>query len=238
MQSHTAMKHRKLRIAWSVAWGIGVVLLITLWVRTIHRQDKVAVWITHSKYLYADAFEHWMEVAVSTPATQPAALFASNYPTYYYSNFVANPTPLTLPVHQWYVGHAVPPFTPGIMIRIPFWATILLSIFIGGLPWTVHLPETRRLQPPYSASCHDAGCCRAEAGRLGGTLISSAVEWGMKKVTPPKFDIVICVASFLPWRYPAAFFSHIGHGGKRKITHHRRLSTTVPNFLRRQANIS
>jgi hypothetical protein len=28
------MKHRKLRIAWSVAWGIACVLLIALWVRS------------------------------------------------------------------------------------------------------------------------------------------------------------------------------------------------------------
>ena len=28
------MKHRKLRIAWSVAWGIVTVLLCVLWVRS------------------------------------------------------------------------------------------------------------------------------------------------------------------------------------------------------------
>ena len=28
------MKHRKLRIAWSVVWGIAAVLLIVLWVRS------------------------------------------------------------------------------------------------------------------------------------------------------------------------------------------------------------
>ncbi len=28
------MKHRKLRIAWSVAWGIAVVALVALWVRS------------------------------------------------------------------------------------------------------------------------------------------------------------------------------------------------------------
>jgi hypothetical protein len=31
------MNHRKLRIAWSMAWGIVVVLLVALWVRDYHR---------------------------------------------------------------------------------------------------------------------------------------------------------------------------------------------------------
>jgi hypothetical protein len=38
-----AMKHRKLRIAWSVAWGIVAVLLIALWVRSYQWVDVMAV---------------------------------------------------------------------------------------------------------------------------------------------------------------------------------------------------
>jgi hypothetical protein len=33
------MKHRKLRIAWSVAWGVVAVLLIALWVRSYSSYD-------------------------------------------------------------------------------------------------------------------------------------------------------------------------------------------------------
>jgi hypothetical protein len=36
------MKHRKLRIAWSVAWGIVAVLLIVLWLRSYSRADMIA----------------------------------------------------------------------------------------------------------------------------------------------------------------------------------------------------
>ena len=32
--SNTLMRFRKLRIAWSVAWGVVAVLLIVLWVRS------------------------------------------------------------------------------------------------------------------------------------------------------------------------------------------------------------
>src|SRR5689334_21565687 len=39
--NRTAMKYRKLRIAWSVVWGLAAVLLIALWVRSEHRFDAV-----------------------------------------------------------------------------------------------------------------------------------------------------------------------------------------------------
>ena len=35
------MKHRKLRIAWSVVWGVVAVLLVVLWVRSAGRLDIV-----------------------------------------------------------------------------------------------------------------------------------------------------------------------------------------------------
>ena len=36
------MKHRKLRIAWSVAWGVVAVLLCVLWVRSYWKSDGFA----------------------------------------------------------------------------------------------------------------------------------------------------------------------------------------------------
>ena len=35
------MKYRKLRIAWSVTWGVAAVLLIALWVRSYSVHDVV-----------------------------------------------------------------------------------------------------------------------------------------------------------------------------------------------------
>ena len=35
------MRYRKLRIAWSVAWGVGCVLLIVLWVRSYYANDQI-----------------------------------------------------------------------------------------------------------------------------------------------------------------------------------------------------
>ncbi len=38
------MKHRKLRIAWSVTWSIVAVLLMALWMRSYWRADSILWW--------------------------------------------------------------------------------------------------------------------------------------------------------------------------------------------------
>jgi hypothetical protein len=46
------MKHRKLRIAWSVAWGIVVVLLIGVWVRS-YRTEDAFYWNRSGRIVFA-----------------------------------------------------------------------------------------------------------------------------------------------------------------------------------------
>ncbi len=41
------MKRGKLRIAWSVAWGIAALLLVALWVRSYWRWDSAGVKVVH-----------------------------------------------------------------------------------------------------------------------------------------------------------------------------------------------
>jgi hypothetical protein len=43
------MKYRKLRIAWSVAWGVAAVLLIALWVRSYWYNDMYGIQIGRAK---------------------------------------------------------------------------------------------------------------------------------------------------------------------------------------------
>jgi hypothetical protein len=42
--SNTLMRFRKLRIAWSVGWGLLAVLLIALWVRSYWWYDRIAIY--------------------------------------------------------------------------------------------------------------------------------------------------------------------------------------------------
>ena len=48
------MRFRKLRIAWSVVWGIACVLLIVLWVRSYWQVD--ILW--HNLYGYMNRRQH------------------------------------------------------------------------------------------------------------------------------------------------------------------------------------
>jgi hypothetical protein len=44
------MRYRKLRIAWSVVWGVACVLLIVLWVRSYHIEEAIdgPIWNNYS----------------------------------------------------------------------------------------------------------------------------------------------------------------------------------------------
>jgi hypothetical protein len=59
------MKHRKLRIAWSVAWGVVAVLLVVLWVRSYYRTDIVRIRAQKSICSYLAAYgEIGLDVAI------------------------------------------------------------------------------------------------------------------------------------------------------------------------------
>ncbi len=43
MEAKSPLRFRKLRIAWSVAWGLACVLLIVLWVRSYMQWDRIVI---------------------------------------------------------------------------------------------------------------------------------------------------------------------------------------------------
>jgi hypothetical protein len=64
------MKHRKLRTAWSVGWGIAAVLLVALWVRSHWSWD--AAWIyTPTAELLIDAQSGETFLRYHTPPVSP-----------------------------------------------------------------------------------------------------------------------------------------------------------------------
>jgi hypothetical protein len=54
------MKYCKLRIAWSLAWGIVAVLLIALWIRSY----------THSAEFHKNGFNSWAFITSTSPYVQ------------------------------------------------------------------------------------------------------------------------------------------------------------------------
>jgi hypothetical protein len=62
----TNAKHRKLRIAWSVAWGLLAVLLVALWVRSCWTIDNVRMPLRASWTLYFGSSSGEFAVRVRT----------------------------------------------------------------------------------------------------------------------------------------------------------------------------
>ena len=111
------MKHRKLRIAWSVAWGVVAVLLCGLWVRSYDVVDHVGWAVSGQGKLYITS-----SIGVKPiPNRKP-------YPAESNSYFGGRIQILS----SWNVV-AVPP--PGTQIIIPYWAFVLLTLPLAGLSW-------------------------------------------------------------------------------------------------------
>ena len=56
------MKYRKLRIAWSVAWGVASLLLVAFWVRSFSCWDDCWLRLTNSEYAHGISCEGRMGV--------------------------------------------------------------------------------------------------------------------------------------------------------------------------------
>jgi hypothetical protein len=122
----TKMKFRKLRIAWSVFWGVAIVLLIVLWVRSYWRQE-VLIWrIAGNVSMSGSSFRGTLGIAGTDlqPATYPGVapprfLFVSRSDGFY-------------PMDKaWSFGanyHAA-------FATVPIWFAILFISGLAAAPW-------------------------------------------------------------------------------------------------------
>jgi hypothetical protein len=121
------MKFRKLRIAWSVFWGLACVLLIALWVRSYWRADTVSAY-------FGDGTDLWCRSVVGE--LRFGRPFASDHP-------VRFDTAKTQDViHGERHDPTVFGFRWAIVMRqkrwwptIPYWFPVLLSASVATAPW-------------------------------------------------------------------------------------------------------
>ncbi len=71
------MKHRKLRIAWSVAWGIVAVLSIALWVRS-YWYSYHAIRVIGTSYINCGLLEGQAELSLDSDPTEISFLIRTN----------------------------------------------------------------------------------------------------------------------------------------------------------------
>ena len=121
------IKHRRLRIAWSVAWGVVAVLLVALWVRSYATLDSVTVPITGRFACTAISVDSHVDIEF--------------WPTGPYSWFYS-----ASPVERSYLRRSprtdVLGFDAGIVsmphaswIWIPHWFLVGLTFTISAAPW-------------------------------------------------------------------------------------------------------
>jgi hypothetical protein len=68
-----SMRFRKLRIAWSVCWGILAVLLVALWVRSYWWGDTIALPYVNTTHIPATSYEGWVTLQSSRPYNRLSA---------------------------------------------------------------------------------------------------------------------------------------------------------------------
>ena len=138
------MKYRKLRIAWSVAWGVVAVLLCVLWVRSYWWQDSVDGRLSNLRTISISSWYGWVK-AESLWAT----LFLkepSQLPQWSINSHYMEPDALfgtrRLPRHGWvWQRESIANRRFFTKIAVPWWFPVLLSITFAGLPWLRQIPH-------------------------------------------------------------------------------------------------
>ncbi|HEX3600400.1 MAG TPA: hypothetical protein VHU84_09680 [Lacipirellulaceae bacterium] len=127
------MKHRKLRIAWSVGWGIAAVLLIALWVHSYWYQVSVQRWIFDRAVTDSHYWQGWIEARYFsiTPFVD-----ASQIPdSFVKGKYVERALPDIYPKPGWMYHNYSEPAQTYLYVQVPFWFTVILTAAIGTLSW-------------------------------------------------------------------------------------------------------
>jgi hypothetical protein len=125
------MRFRKLRIAWSVAWGLLAVLLIVLWVRSywaIYALFGTGSPPSPNQY-FAVGCERGV-VAVSGSPSLSSLLRAADWKLETFSPGLSPPPP------QGFLGfYYETSQQQGTRLRFPIWFLVILSVIAAAIPW-------------------------------------------------------------------------------------------------------
>ncbi len=113
------MKYRKLRIAWSVAWGVVAVLLVVLWVRSYWFGDFTVI-----KYSASHQFR-----LVSIDGVIGSAI---ENPTAYNPRFIVGSEAISPNGFDWTIYHVWGNHT---RLCVPHWVLAIVPGSIAAVPW-------------------------------------------------------------------------------------------------------
>ncbi len=174
---YLVMKYRKLRIAWSVAWGIACVLLIVLWVRSYTWNDLIMYRLTAQKSIQFQSIRGRLRFGVSarTPGSDKDEPKFSTH-IEWIGDFSAGLLELVGSQEQ----HSMGPRSGEAAKNLHgFWYPHLVRYLAKrGAICGNHTLEMVAFQPAHSLNRHDAGCHWAGADCVGSKMnLGAALEF-------------------------------------------------------------
>ncbi len=122
------MRYRKLRIAWSVVWGLVAVLLCVLWVRSFNWFDDLAFLFNNSQSMMALQTEPGS--LVWTKQEAGGDTFSKEYYSRFFNtNRRQDPPDLTL------ASIAGKFLVLSFAVSVPFWFLVIVSATLAAIPW-------------------------------------------------------------------------------------------------------
>ena len=137
------MKYRKLRIAWSLAWGIACLSLIALWIRSYSQWDKVCVKLNAEHYMLFRSVFGQLAVGYlgENEKARPTFEWAMyNNPQVDKQGWVI----ANLPGSTWLVSRELVRGRLGfnifanafdLEITMPHWFLVMLTALVAGVSW-------------------------------------------------------------------------------------------------------
>jgi hypothetical protein len=139
------MKFRKLRIAWSVTWGVLAVALCLLWVRSYWWRDPMVIGVPTGRWIHIISMHGGASIAYvsDSPFTNTSANPTADYVLgrslftevgrseripMDFGALVLNPA-----AFRWDV------FDDGVRVILPYWCMVLTSIGFAIAPWIAAL---------------------------------------------------------------------------------------------------
>jgi hypothetical protein len=136
------MRFRKLRIAWSVEWGIACVLLIVLWIHTYWYQDRYWGLISTSQTLGSKSWHGWTSIEwASYDLTKPDAPRHLPDPPWQFGSRLIEPDPLLgipsniAPRPSWMWEHKSRGLISTFTVALPTWLPLAIIAGFVVLPW-------------------------------------------------------------------------------------------------------
>jgi hypothetical protein len=130
------MKYRKLRIAWSVVWGVVAVLLVVLWVRSYWKLDGISG-NRGIHYVYLDTFQGDFHFARIVPSFTAAVPWRAFHNAIVDTDLQARDDSQKGVRRVLGVGWKV--FGNGWQVSVALWLPALISGVFAVAPWTRQL---------------------------------------------------------------------------------------------------